>query len=1240
MCRSILPVLLWLVSAQAAVTNIQFLGSTPTQAVIAYTAPDSSACTIEVSESASYIPLVNDVNPALFPGSNLDGRPGSLGNGLARTVVIGKRASEMAADGRYYSRALQAYTPHYYRITCGSDVATDTFTTLNISLGKTYNDPFPRDPAHPGRYAWPTMDWSQPTTPGNGTLTSSGGAVTFAQNENIAVGEYIVLTSGPNAGQQMRVTAVSNSKHVTIFQTFSQDQTSPVTWAKRTPEKTSTQQIIDPFTGLLIRRISNPQESKSNSYGAALSAVTPGAGWTNASTTSLAKADSNVASYVGDANRNWLFVHTNSWQITSYQEGDTQLDWIGLQIAGSGTGSGPDNAIDLCLTADGATCRSAVLTLNLSDCTPWVSFGGKCWVGTEYPLEASWNSATDVIGSLLDPVEFYSATGGVLIRKHTTTRNTINLDYVAFNLGQSAMGESYSLGAQACSAALANQTYNGVTRIGYRCSFGTVKKGGYWIDSATGDAALSAFYVHSNGQGYGSASGASFDANDASIMYGYVNPSGTPEIVKLQYTGTNTDSGYVNVGQAAWPFFSYGTTTVLSSNIVADMAAFSPEFAATQAYWGHYPLTAGLADGRYLNVNFYPGGTQDNYGWKGMYDVKLPGFVAGTSTDSYFPSRWCQMHTGGNGSNGLGWVRHNSQGAYNNGACGNGPFQTELVAALGTPGSGTGQDVTCPAFGPTSIGRGYQGVGGSAGGVNKCAYIQVTGDLHKPTAGCGYENTNRGANGHLGAVQAARVGDLLLVDSEHVQLLAKDAGCSDPNAQCGWTILRGADSTAMAAHSPGTALTGICPSYSLAYQDVYWDFLHDPYGTDETMTYKKLLGNVHSTGMQSTDGTPNSILIALASGGTTCRNMGGDVGFCYGLFSGSMNDIMNQSMINTPARAVNMEPWFANRAGEAGGADSHGSLWQKSDYRWLLDGRPYYAPIYFQTWTNVTGKLYKASFTPVLQNTPQVLDQKHLPSEGFCASSPAIDVTPGPIDATTNGAYTYCAGAGCYAGAATTDVFMNCPDATTFSCGLGGAETGTNSLKDMCVHDLAPVGHVYEQVGITPVADRNAEYTRFFGTPFGRYRREDVYKNMTASPDGKWAFFEAHWLDGMRSENMALKLPPWPPKDSINRSTFIPVLAPVGSVPSGTDNVVVEFGYDNTNFYCTSRRESCEAVTATVNETTPFYWASESYSGFRGAPGAIAIPAISERVLYYRLKYRDAGNAVIGTGPTQVQVVR
>lgn len=63
----------------------------PTQAALAYTAPSGAACTVEVSESNTYSPLVHDVDTTMFTGSNLDSRPGSLNAGTARVFVVGTR---------------------------------------------------------------------------------------------------------------------------------------------------------------------------------------------------------------------------------------------------------------------------------------------------------------------------------------------------------------------------------------------------------------------------------------------------------------------------------------------------------------------------------------------------------------------------------------------------------------------------------------------------------------------------------------------------------------------------------------------------------------------------------------------------------------------------------------------------------------------------------------------------------------------------------------------------------------------------------------------------------------------------------------------------------------------------------------------------------------------------------------------------------------------------------------------
>ena len=85
--------------------------------------------------------------------------------------------------------------------------------------------------------------------------------------------------------------------------------------------------------------------------------------------------------------------------------------------------------------------------------------------------------------------------------------------------------------------------------------------------------------------------------------------------------------------------------------------------------------------------------------------------------------------------------------------------------------------------------------------------------------------------------------------------------------------------------------------------------------------------------------------------------------------------------------------------------------------------------------------------------------------------------------------------------------------------------------------------------------------------------------------------------------------------------------------------MVAQFGYDS-NFYCAERREACVANSAAFDENNPFYWASETYAGLACGSGCrISMPAITGRVLYYRILYRSASEAVLATGPTAVVAV-
>jgi hypothetical protein len=150
------------------------------------------------------------------------------------------------------------------------------------------------------------------------------------------------------------------------------------------------------------------------------------------------------------------------------------------------------------------------------------------------------------------------------------------------------------------------------------------------------------------------------------------------------------------------------------------------------------------------------------------------------------------------------------------------------------------------------------------------------------------------------------------------------------------------------------------------------------------------------------------------------------------------------------------------------------------------------------------------------------------------------------------------------------------------------------------------------------------------------------FENNQLLPDNSWLLYRSEWLDFQRAEMWAAKMPPYPAPDSVARGTFIPV--PVTATPpSGlaVDNAVVVFGYQEYGGNCTTRNDPCFATGSTIpTGNSPFSLASENPPGKPCASGCtITIPALSQRILYYKVEYRAANNTVIAVGPLTAVVV-
>jgi hypothetical protein len=228
---------------------------------------------------------------------------------------------------------------------------------------------------------------------------------------------------------------------------------------------------------------------------------------------------------------------------------------------------------------------------------------------------------------------------------------------------------------------------------------------------------------------------------------------------------------------------------------------------------------------------------------------------------------------------------------------------------------------------------------------------------------------------------------------------------------------------------------------------------------------------------------------------------------------------------------------------------------------------------------------------------------------------------------------------------------VNCPNETKRDGGSYGCSWYSQNQDvpvDICVGNMSAYLNSIVQVGFKK-SDFTGALGRTLTKGLTRYKAIDPYWHGKALADATWVMFRSMYTNGAWTDILLGKLPPFPPTDSVVRSTFQPI--PVKLTPPAglaVNNAVIQFGYTENGssgqFYCTSRQEKCLATAATV-PAVPFQFASEGTGGVEaGVSGvacvggcSVAIPAISQRILYYQVKYRDASNNTVAT--SQIQTV-
>ncbi len=1229
-------------SAWCVTIPIKILGTTSTQVAASYTATTAGACTVAVSEGASIGTLVYDIDPALFSGSDSDERTGNVFSGTSRKIVVGQRKYQFASDGLSYSRALQTNTLHTLRVTCGSDSGTVSFTTANVPIGGAAPDVPPFDSSSFGNYGAPSIDFSvnssgsqdktyidamtglqmkRGTSPYD-TLDASATNRTFAS----VVDTTSAWTTPNNILGNSGVATYAGSGTTSAYLFLQAHLTGSGSGFNAEQEYVDAKFHINGSgdNGTADNRklsICVTQDHGQTCQGATVDLQLP------LTTPAVVAYPSNYPSLIW---KEWVAasglppsmpnIVTRSGNVSvtgtavTLNSGDRFQDMVSGDVIVI-TGTDPDCPSDICTVASITNATHMVITQTVTGTVTAAysadNFGWKIWKKT----------ATGSVS--VNTAQFDPAVDSVLQMPDAGAYSQCSLVDAPTTVDRSGTPLGHIQHGNLC----VQLEMFGNTHLWWNGTNGEVRLISLLVRPAVASPAADITTLDYLCQQYGGAPQLSpFDQTNANILYCSGTKTGSPAMHDVMYKCTYDPANGTWGNYVEFTDYTIQTSNPAVTCVNTTKASLGNDL-NTQGVPSGLFLAAGNTSGSLFSIAPLAGGQNGRcYYVRFNTTTNLVEFVHDSWTT--YP-RWSGCHgTAGVGISNGGFfvaplVYPSTYGA--------GQYQVPITAIAGRSDTSLTttyvDSSTCETLGvtnPTFIAQGATG--------NNCISITVTGQPYDPTpavaeytaypwpknsTACFGDNSTANCWAQL---QNAIEGDFI-IDASSGGFVGEQFRLVKIVSSTTWILQRFASqadcsSTQQQAHNNG------------------WTPLMIPAGMCSAVSY--YFDNATNTSLGPDRASMNSSHNDFLAREFTCStNIFAQSG--YNLRVGC-NQIGQPATYNSVGT---YQPLFAGSTAAMipSGIQSHPSARQWTaappEFRWLVDGRPYggagggVANIGFNvvTTTTQTGVYKVTNLTNFVGDTNfSTLDRKRLPVQAWAGRYLLQDKSGPGSTLLTADTWKFCVAdfAGeCFATSSAGDVFMNVPQADTAGACNVGFEVNTP-----CWASAAPQTPYITQVGVDK-PDPIGTYWRRLPNFFNGIGWTDNFWNARPLPDASWMFSYGKWINGVRTEVVMAKLPPWPAQDTIQRNTFVPITIQLHTASAKVFKA--RFGYD-TNLYCTSRLEQC-ATMGTPTGSSPFQWVSEGLTGTSiNGSGSVTIPAISGRVLYYVLD-----NVTDGTsGPMQV----